>query len=283
LTGQGEADVQTKAPPGGTIRRVGPAFIMIALALGTVIAGGWLFAAMAAGCCVLMLLEWQTMTGVGRTSPTGVLQSATGVAAVGLSAWGAPEAGLMVVGVGAVAAAIAASLSGQRLGYAALGVLYIGLPALAALWLRGLPGDAGLFSILWLYAVVWAGDTGAYGFGRWLGGAKLAPQISPNKTWTGAAGGAVASIAAGIAAAALMGGFGSLALVVTISLIIAIVAQLGDLLESVFKRSMNVKDSGSLLPGHGGLLDRMDSFLTSVAAAFLIYVLFAIEGPIWGA
>jgi phosphatidate cytidylyltransferase len=291
LTGQGEAELDLKRHPGGgAVRRVGPALIMITLALGTVIAGGWFFAAMVMGCCVLMLLEWQTMTNVERTSPIGVLQSATGVAAIGLAAlglsqtgltWAAPEAGLAVVGIGAIGAGLAASLAGQNVAHAVMGVLYICLPCLAALWLRALP-EVGLFNILWLYAVVWAGDTGAYGFGRWLGGPKLAPVASPNKTWAGAIGGAAASVAAGVAAASLMGGFSSLLLVMAMSLVIAVIAQMGDLVESVFKRSVNVKDSGSLLPGHGGLLDRLDAFLAAVSAVFLIHILFAVEGPIWG-
>lgn len=287
MTGQGEAEAAADAvvkahPGGGAVRRVVPALIMIALALGTVIAGGWLFAAMVMGCCVLMLLEWQTMTGVDRTSPTGVLQTATGVAAVGLAAWGAPEAGLTVVGIGAVAAGVAASIAGHRVGHAVLGVLYVCLPSLAALWLRALP-EVGLVNILWLYAVVWAGDTGAYGFGRWIGGPKLAPVVSPNKTWAGAIGGAICSVAAGVAAAALpiMGGFDSLVLVMVISLFVGIVGQVGDLVESIFKRSVHVKDSGSLLPGHGGLLDRLDAFLAAVAVTFLIHILFAVQGPIW--
>jgi len=229
-----------------------------------------------------MLLEWQTMTLVDRTSPTGILQTAAGVAAIGLAAWGAPEAGLAVIGVGAVAAGAAAAIGKCKVGHAVMGVLYVGLPCLAALWLRAMP-EVGLYNLLWIYAVVWAGDTGAYGFGRWIGGPKLAPIASPNKTWAGAAGGAIASIAAGIAAAALMGGFTSLALVALVSFVIAVVGQMGDLLESVFKRSVNVKDSGSLLPGHGGLLDRLDSLLAAIAASFLIYALFAVEGPIWGA
>jgi phosphatidate cytidylyltransferase len=236
---------------------------------------------MAMGCCILMLLEWQTMTGVGRTSPTGVLQSATGIAAIGLAAWGAPEAGLATVGAGAVAAGVAASIEKHNVGHAVMGVLYVGLPCLAALWLRA-QSDYGLANILWLYAVVWAGDTGAYGFGRWLGGPRLAPVISPNKTWAGAIGGAAASVAAGVAAAALLGGFHGLWLVLLMSLVIGIVGQIGDLIESVFKRSMNVKDSGSLLPGHGGLLDRLDAFLAAVAVTFLIHILFVVEGPIWG-
>jgi len=283
LTGQGEADLEAKAHPGGgAVRRVIPALIMIVLALGTVILGGWFFVAVVMGCCVLMLLEWQTMTQVDRTSPTGILQSAAGVAAIGLAAWGAPEAGIALIGVGAIAAGIAAAISKYSVGHAVMGVLYVGLPSLAALWLRTMP-EVGLYNLLWIYAVVWAGDTGAYGFGRWIGGPKLAPVASPNKTWSGAVGGAVASIAAGIAAAALMGGFTSLALVALVSFVIAVVGQMGDLLESVFKRSVNVKDSGSLLPGHGGLLDRLDSLLAAMAAAFVIYVLFAVEGPIWGA
>ncbi len=278
LTERGEAKPH---PGGGAVRRVAPAFIMIAIALATVILGGWFFAAMAAGCFVLMMLEWQTMTDDERTSPTGVLQSAAGVAAIGLAAWGAPQAGLAVISFGAVAAGAAAALSGRRMGYAVLGVLYLGLPALAIIWLRALP-EVGLSTVLWIYAVIWAGDTAAYGFGRWIGGPKLAPVISPNKTWAGAVGGAAASVAAGVAAAALLTGIGSWTIAILVSLIIGIAAQVGDLVESVFKRSLNVKDSGSLLPGHGGLLDRLDSLLGAVVAAYLIYAFFELQGPLWG-
>ncbi len=282
MTGPVETKTDDGAPPSsGVVRRLGPAIALIALGLATAYAGGWYFAAIVGLSAVLMLLEWQTMTKVSRTSPTGVLQSATAVAAVVLAAGGEVAAGLAVIGIGTVAAGVTAHMSKLSVAHAAAGVLYIGLPMLAAIWLRRIP-EVGMANILWIYAVVWAGDTGAYAFGRLIGGPRLAPRASPNKTWAGAVGGAVASVAAGFTAAWYLGGFGSVWIVILMCLVIGVASQIGDLVESMFKRSVNVKDSGKLLPGHGGALDRLDGFLLAVATAFLIYVVLGLEGPLWG-
>lgn len=265
---------------GGVVRRLGPAFALIAVGLSIAIAGEWFFAVVVGVAAVLMLLEWQTMTGIGRNSPTGVLQSATAIAAVGLAAWGTPEAGLAVVGAGSIAAGITARIGKASMAHASAGILYIGIPTLGAIWLRNMP-DVGMANILWLYAVVWAGDTGAYAAGKTIGGPRLAPEISPNKTWAGAIGGAVASMAAGLGAAALLGGVGSVWMVLLMAFVIAVASQIGDLAESLFKRSVNVKDSGKLLPGHGGALDRLDGFLAALAMACLIYLIFGLSGTVW--
>ena len=281
MTGPVESEVIEKTHPGGgAIRRLGPAFALIAVGLATAVAGEWSFAAIVAVASVLMLLEWQTMTAISRTSPTAVLQSAAAIAAIGLAAADAPQAGLAVIGIGTIAAGAAAHMAKANIAHAAAGILCIGLPAIAAVWLRAVP-EVGLANILWLYAVVWAGDSGAYAFGRSIEGPRRAPDISPNKTWAGAIGGAVASIAAGIGAAALLGGFSSILVVVVVSIVITVTSQLGDLAESIFKRSVNVKDSGNLLPGHGGALDRLDGFLAAVLIAFVIAYLFAGDGPVW--
>jgi phosphatidate cytidylyltransferase len=142
-------------------------------------------------------------------------------------------------------------------------VLWIALPCAAILWLdRGAGGRA---RIIYLFAVVWASDIGAYAFGRLIGGPKLAPTLSPNKTWAGAIGGlGCAMIIGAFAASAYTGD--PLALLLAISAFVAIAAQAGDLIESFAKRCFNVKDSGGLIPGHGGLLDRLDSLLLASLA-----------------
>ena len=147
----------------------------------------------------------------------------------------------------------------------ALGAPYIA-PAVAALiWLRSQPN--GYWWVLLLAAVVWGGDVGAYLIGRLVGGPRLAPAISPGKTWSGAVGGTLAAVLCGIAIWPERA-----ALVAPAGLLLSLVAQAGDLLESAIKRRFGVKDSGRLIPGHGGLLDRLDGVLTSapVAAAILL-------------
>jgi phosphatidate cytidylyltransferase len=152
-----------------------------------------------------------------------------------------------------------------------LGIVYVLSAVVALLWLRHQPGS-GRETVLWVVAVVWATDIGAYFLGKLAGGVKLAPRISPGKTWSGLIGGmcwaAVASAAMGLAfdQGATFG-------LAAIGVVLAIVAQMGDLLESAAKRDAGVKDSGYLIPGHGGLLDRVDGLvavLVVVALARLV-------------
>lgn len=142
------------------------------------------------------------------------------------------------------------------------GIAYIAAPALALAWLRGLP--EGLWLVLWMFAIVWAADVGAYAVGRALGGAKLWPRISPGKTWAGFWGANIAATLASLALAERVGLSPGRAAAAGLGL--ALVAQAGDLFESWLKRRAGVKDSGSLLAAHGGVLDRMDS-LAPVAPA----------------
>jgi phosphatidate cytidylyltransferase len=145
-------------------------------------------------------------------------------------------------------------------------VLWIALPCAAILWLDR--GEGGRARIIYLFAVVWASDIGAYTFGRLIGGPKLAPALSPNKTWAGAIGGLASAMVVGQFAAIFFVGVAT-GLVLAISAFVAIAAQAGDLIESFAKRCFNVKDSGALIPGHGGLLDRLDSLLLASLALAL--------------
>jgi phosphatidate cytidylyltransferase len=125
-------------------------------------------------------------------------------------------------------------------------------------------GPAGLRNVLFVVLVVWAGDVGAYLVGRLIGGPRLAPKISPGKTWSGAGGGTVAAVLAGAAA-----GFETPLRAAVLALVLSLVAQAGDLLESAIKRHFGAKDSGWIIPGHGGLLDRLDGVLAAAPVALL--------------
>jgi phosphatidate cytidylyltransferase len=158
--------------------------------------------------------------------------------------------------------------------FLALGVPYAGIGGLSLLWLR-LHSPAGLHDALFLVAVIWATDIGAYLAGRLLGGRKLAPKISPGKTWTGAIGGLLLAAAAGVTLAGMNG------LALPVAVLLSLFAQGGDLLESAIKRKCGVKDSGRTIPGHGGLFDRLDGFLTAAPLAAILAL--SVHGglPVW--
>jgi phosphatidate cytidylyltransferase len=149
------------------------------------------------------------------------------------------------------------------------GMLYVGLPVFALLWLRERP-EQGLLFAFWALALVWATDIGAYFAGRTIGGPKIAPKISPNKTWAGLGGGMLGALALG---AWLHVNHGLPFRLAAASPILAIFAQAGDFFESWMKRRAGVKDSGSLLPGHGGVLDRLDGLVTSAPIAAMLVAL----------
>ncbi len=159
----------------------------------------------------------------------------------------------------------------------ALGALYIGVPYVALVWLRADPAN-GLVTLFWLLGIVWATDTGALFAGRSIGGPKLAPVISPNKTWAGLAGGMLAAAVVGIGFALWLGSPVGLAALISAGL--AVVAQAGDLAESLVKRHFGVKDSGTIIPGHGGIFDRVDGLL-AVAPVWALVVLVSAGWELW--
>ncbi|MFC0207056.1 phosphatidate cytidylyltransferase [Chelativorans intermedius] len=253
-------------------RRLASALVLGVAALVLTVLGGVAFRFFAVLAAVLVFHEWMAMR-----APEGRAQA--------LVAWGLLGAGLLALLAGSPAAAVFALLAAGCLlallhaalaggsAWPAAGIAYAGLPALALAFLRG-AHMAGLIAILYLFAVVWATDIGAYFAGRALGGPKLAPSISPGKTWSGAAGGALSAVAAGAAVAwfspaGLAPGPAGL-----LALLLSAVSQAGDLFESALKRRHGVKDSGSLIPGHGGVMDRVDGL---VAAAVLLYALGALS------
>jgi len=151
----------------------------------------------------------------------------------------------------------------------ALGVLYIGVAGIALIELRH-DTEAGRANVLFLFLVVWASDIGAYMAGRAFGGPKLWPAVSPNKTWSGAAGGLLAAILVALACAWSFDATARFVPVVVAAVMLGVASQAGDLLESAIKRHFDVKDSSHLIPGHGGLLDRMDGLLAAAPVAALL-------------
>ncbi len=211
--------------------------------------------------------EWARLACAGRHA-AGALAILTPLCSVAAAALGWTVAALGLALLGSAAVWIAAGGSGGLAGpWASLGTAWIALPCIAVLWIAAEP-QAGRAAVLWLLATVWAADTGAYVAGRGLGGPRLAPRLSPNKTWAGFCGGVVSAglvalVAAHYATAAAV-------TLAAVGLALGAAAQLGDLAESAAKRHFGVKDSSGLIPGHGGLLDRLDGML---AAAMLLSLL----------
>ena len=184
---------------------------------------------------------------------------------------GSAEPALLLAFLAAAAAGLIAHLVSASPFWTVLGVLYLSIPLLALVWLRALP-DVGLVMILWLFLVVWTTDVMAYVVGRKVGGPKLAPSISPGKTWSGLCGGmAGAAVVAGLMST-FMEPFHLLPSIV-LALGLAVVAQIGDLAESAMKRQAGVKDSGGLIPGHGGLFDRIDGLLFAAPVLALVMMI----------
>lgn len=156
-------------------------------------------------------------------------------------------------------------------GWMLAGLVYAGILLLGPIALRRDP-EFGFVAILFLFAVVWITDIAAYFTGRALGGPKLWPAISPKKTWSGAIGGMVGAVAAGLAVVKFMG-LGVTPMLVIVAAALSVVSQGGDLIESSIKRHFGAKDASHLIPGHGGLMDRLDGFLTAVLAAVMVGLL----------
>jgi phosphatidate cytidylyltransferase len=220
----------------------------------------------------LMAWEWGRLCRRGRLGATGIVLVGVVLAAIATATLITPGLSIVFALVGAgIVFWLARGQSDLDPEWTAFGALWVALPCICLLWLaRG--GLNGRATLLWILAIVWATDIGAYVVGRTLGGPRLAPRWSPRKTWAGLAGGAVCAGIAGWATAAWLGISPALPLVF-LSAGLAIVEQFGDLAESLAKRRFGVKDSSSLIPGHGGLLDRLDGLLAVIPVVALLTVI----------
>lgn len=275
-------DAQASATQSDLSTRFAMGIVLIAAACAALYLGGWVFRLLVAAGAAIMLVEWNDMHGVSRPAGlVGAVLLALGL--LGTTGWLyppgqmdidpitfapaiAPESFYPAWQAAAALAGLAllAGLIARRLASAG-GFLYVALPALALILLEW----AWFPFVLWALVVTWATDIFAYFAGRTIGGPKLAPRISPNKTWAGLIGGVIGAALVGYGTAYL---FDMGAPFTYAGAPMAVLAQAGDLYESGVKRRAGVKDSGSLLPGHGGVLDRLDGLLPLAVATLLILV-----------
>ncbi|MGA7388992.1 MAG: phosphatidate cytidylyltransferase [Pseudolabrys sp.] len=249
--------------------RIVSAAILTPLALLTAYLGGWPFALFWGVAAIAVLWEWVVLV-AGPSYRMIFSGCAVAVAIAGFVGWlGRPIAALLMVGLGALAGAIFAPP--ERRLWVTVGIVYAGAMLLAPTFLRS-DDVYGFVAIVLVFAVVWTTDILGYFAGRTFGGPKLLPAVSPKKTWSGAIAGTVGAMITALVVAGLFGLSTKLAIVV-IALVLSVLAQVGDLFESWVKRQFGAKNSSHLIPGHGGVMDRLDGFWAAVVAGCLIGLL----------
>ncbi len=249
------------------------ALVLVPLAVTVVYFGAWPLAGFLGLVGVLMLFEWYRMAlsdgaHMAAFAPVFMVSTVSALLCFYFATNSNWLASILTLGIGSLGSLI---LSLKKAKTQALWVVaalpYIVFPGIIFIWIRA-EVDLGLEIIFWMLFVVWATDSGGYIAGRSIGGWKLAPSISPNKTWAGFFGGIVLSILMGVIAAYLIED-ASLQVFVILSAVLSVISQLGDLFESAVKRHFGVKDISGFIPGHGGVLDRMDGLLFVLMAVGL--------------
>lgn len=251
--------------------RIATGLVLGVVALGLAWAGVWPFAGLALAIALILSWEWAHM--IRNTAGLDLSLGISGVAMVCAAVLTAFGFAALAVAVLLIATIIVFALQfNQRPCLSAAGVLYAGLPAVAFIWLRSSGAD-GFNAVLFILLVVVATDTLAFVFGRLIGGPRLAPRVSPNKTWSGLLGGVGGAGLTAVAFGYAVGAEGTLSLGL-LGLVMGLVAQAGDLAELALKRAFQLKDASGLLPGHGGFMDRVDG-LVPVAVLLALVALFA--------
>lgn len=246
--------------------RVLSSLVMAPLAVAAAWAGGLTFLIFWAAAALLVLWEWDTLVCERDRNSVLLTGAAALVAAAALIAYGRTGVAIALIVLGLFGVVGLASRVRRR--WCAAGLTYAATLMIAPVLLRS-DAKLGFVVLLFLFVVVWATDITAYVVGRGLGGPKLVPTVSPNKTWSGAVGGAVAAMIGGVVVAHLAG-LANLAAPAVLALVLSIASQGGDLLESAIKRRFGAKDASALIPGHGGLMDRLDGFVAAALAGALI-------------
>lgn len=248
--------------------RILSAVVLAPLVLGAVYAGALPFDLLVCLAVLIMAWEWQNLCTKGTFGLLGGLFAAVAAVAVALSSFNFVMEAVFVVVAGSAIAGVWANRAWREAGlWIATGVLAVGLTGIALVWIRN--DASGLAITIWFLVAVWATDIAAFFVGRSMGGPKLAPAISPNKTWSGLIGGILASVAWSIAWALWTDG-GQPGTLAALGVAAAIFAQSGDLGVSVVKRRFGAKDSGKIIPGHGGLLDRVDGIIGAAPIAVIL-------------
>ncbi|WP_160297815.1 phosphatidate cytidylyltransferase [Devosia chinhatensis] len=239
--------------------RLASAFVLVALTTTALYIGSYLFAAVVGAVYGGAYREWEAMVSRAPITPLGMVL----VGLVALSGLIFPLLGavwsLVVIGI---ACLVALAMGREGFAWRAGGLVLFGLLIVSALTMRG-EGSIGIWAGVYLGTVVWMTDSAAFFTGRQIGGEKLAPEISPSKTWSGALGGLALGTGAGLLVWVLVTD-SPIWIGLILSASISILGQSGDLAESAIKRHFRIKDSGDIIPGHGGLMDRLDSLTFGV-------------------
>jgi phosphatidate cytidylyltransferase len=250
--------------------------LLAALALGFNLAGATAFSLIISAIAVIMAWEWGRLVRGSEVDAAMIAHAVAVVVGCTLAVIGRPALGLVALAIGAVV--IIPLRFGERSRLSAFGVPYVGVPAIALIWLRDDGSGFGFTAVLLVLVAVWSTDTFAFVVGRAIGGPRLWPSISPNKTWAGLIGGVVAAaVTAALFAPALEGG--SPVYLGSVGAVLGAVSQGGDLAESALKRAFSAKDTSALIPGHGGFMDRLDGMVTAATMAAIIGIALGAEAP----
>ncbi|MGA2292354.1 phosphatidate cytidylyltransferase [Bradyrhizobium sp.] len=263
---EGEAAPAAVAEQGSRnlLMRVAVALVLAPAAIASAYAGGWLWTALVTLAAIGLYVEWLMIVAAAREAKV----VASGIVALALSvvclAAGRIDASLLASALGL---GVVTWLSKARRHWNAAGFFYATVAAIASVMVR-LDQTCGFVALMLILLVVWVTDIGGYFAGRGIGGPRLWPRVSPKKTWAGAIAGFGSSLIIGAGFAAF--GLGRTAPLLALSAALSIASQLGDLFESAVKRRFGVKDSSHLIPGHGGLMDRLDGFVAAVVLAAIL-------------
>jgi phosphatidate cytidylyltransferase len=249
------------------LARIAAALVLAPIAILCAYIGGWLWIALVTLATIGLFIEWQLVIGASREIPATAGGTIALLIAGILLAFGRIESAVLILGLGLVAVVV---LAPSHRAWSGAGLVYAAAAQLASVLVR-LDHVEGLAALILVLLVVWVTDIGGYFAGRGIGGPKLWPRVSPNKTWAGAVGGFAASlmVASGFAAF----GFGKTWPMLLLGAALSIASQLGDLFESAVKRHFGVKDSSHIIPGHGGLMDRLDGFVAAIILAAIFGLL----------
>ena len=260
---EGEATSATAAGQEGRnlLLRVAAALVMAPLAIAIAYVGGWLWTSLVTLAAIGLYLEWLAVIGV--STPRLVLPGILILFGVGWLSLGHTTA-MHVSAFVALGIAVIAVFSPDRRVWATAGICYALAASIASCSVRRDP-NWGFAALIFVLLVVWVTDIGGYFAGRFIGGPKLWQRISPKKTWAGAIGGFAASLV--VAAGFAVFDFGKTLPMLLLGAVLSVVSQLGDLFESAVKRRFGVKDSSHIIPGHGGLMDRLDGFVAAIVVA----------------
>jgi phosphatidate cytidylyltransferase len=269
VSGPGDAGASASAPSNNLMLRVVSAAMLAPLALFVAWIGDWPFAVFWGAAAIAVLWEWIRLV-AGPRHFLMLSSCASAIVVAAFVAWrDRPTAGILLVGLGALAATIFAPR--ERRFWITAGIGYAGTMLLAPMLLRA-DAQYGFFAMVLLFAVVWTTDVLAYFAGRAIGGPKLSVAISPKKTWAGAIAGVFGAMVVAVIVAGLFGSANG-GTIAVIALLLSVLAQLGDLLESWVKRRFGAKDASGLIPGHGGVMDRLDGFWAAALAGCLVGLL----------